>query len=151
MQVDCIPSDFTVAVRVSGTTAVDTLVMATFVGQPQTIPSTLETVVGISTDFSGNTPVRAWVGGPTGVTGRFGAGTYGLVISTPETNDFANCRFMFGQNATGSANASSTSSPNSFADLFTGKVYPVVPVTLTGGGDAVMNILCDDFFPPGAT
>jgi len=151
VQVDCIPSDFTVAVRVSGTTVVNSLFMATFVGQPPTIPGNYETFVGISDDISGNTPVEEWVVGPTGVTGRFGAGAYGLIINTGLTNTRANCRFMSGQNATGSANASSTSSPNSFVDIVTGKVYPVVPVTLTGGGDAVMNILCDDFNPPGGS
>ena len=148
VQVDCIPSDFTLTVNVSGTTPVAGVLMATFVGQAQIIPDNYETFVGISTNISGNTPVRAWVGGPTGVTGRFGAGAYGLIIDTGITNTRANCRLMMGQNATGQARAFSTSTPNSFSDVQTGKVFPVVPVTLTGGGEAVVEIVCDDFSPP---
>jgi len=148
VQVDCIPSDFTVAVRVSGTTGVNGVFMATF-APGQSIPSNRETWVGFSDDLSGNTPVRAWVGGPTGVTGRFGAGAYGLIINTFTTNIRANCRLQLGQNATGSANAFSTSSPNSFTDALSNQVFPVVPVTLTGGGNAKVEIECNDFNPPG--
>jgi len=143
VQVDCVPSDFTLAVRVSGTTAVGAVLMATF-APDQRIPSNRETLVGLSEDISGNTPVRAWVGGPTGVTGRFGAGAYGLIIYTGLTDIRANCRLVMGQNATGSDNAFSTSSPNSFTDALTNGVYPVVPVTLTGGGNAVVEIVCND-------
>jgi len=150
VQVDCIPSDFTLTVNVSGDTPVAGVLMATFVGQAQFIPANYETFVGISTNISGNTPVRAWVDGRgTGVTGRFDAGDYGLIIDTGITNNRANCRLVMGQNATGLARAFSTSTPNSFSDVQTGNVFPVVPVLLTGGGNAVVEIVCNDFNPPG--
>jgi len=147
VQVDCIPSDFTLAVSVIGDTVVNGVFMATF-APDQSIPSDRGTWVGLSDGIFGNTPVRAWVGGPTDVTGRFGAGAYGLIINTGPTNNRANCRLTNKQNATGSANAFSTFSPNSFSDGPTPWVFPVVPVTLTGEGNAVVEIECVDVFAP---
>ena len=142
VQIDCIPSGFMVVVNMGGTSDVLKVLMATLVGQPKTIPSNYSTVVGMSNDLVGDSPLRAWNMGQTGGIGKFGAGTYGLIIDT--AGQFSTCNVISGSNV--------SFNPNNLyshltSNVFTGnddptRKYTVVPVVLVGG-NAIVDIQCN--------